>query len=464
KAGLKSTEHLLGLIDAAAADESVPNMDLSFLDPLAREFVTELGRGEHDLHALVDDQEILEVATVSKEEGAWFTPTLYAMSNMTSNPAPPNPMWDKYMSIAMQDLWDFASGPAYAMSEDQMRGEDAVYELRSLLMRKLLGAGANLLVGTDSPVTHVPFGFAMVEELRAMVKAGVPQDESLRAATLNPARYFGREGELGEIKTGALADLILLEDNPLEDVGALREIAGVMSQGQWRARDELQGMLDDIVKKNKSIELVFSDAPEFPDPGAALADFLAEDGSATRVIADHSDDDKTTIRAAFGESDAWKSVTIDVGEEKHLLQSEGGTTVSLIYQNGQWTLTSDGSVIESVKGEPIASVLTGTPADAAILRAVVGDLEPGEERNAFVWNCGPSLDCSSALSEIIRIRAVKREVIPGYGFFLEADVYEVAAVQRGNITPFSFWIAQGFAKGQPVRYEVDGEKPWRRIR
>jgi pimeloyl-ACP methyl ester carboxylesterase len=86
-------------------------------------------------------------------------------------------------------------------------------------------------------------GFSLHEELEWLVKAGLTPIEALQAATLNPAQFLGREKELGTVERGKLADLVLLDDNPLEDIRNTQRIAAVMANGRYMDKTELQKML-----------------------------------------------------------------------------------------------------------------------------------------------------------------------------------------------------------------------------
>lgn len=89
-------------------------------------------------------------------------------------------------------------------------------------------------------------GFSVHDELELFVRAGFTPLEALQTATLNPARYLGLSGSLGTIEQGKLADLILLEANPLESVGNTRKIAAVVADGRYLPREFLQRMLADV--------------------------------------------------------------------------------------------------------------------------------------------------------------------------------------------------------------------------
>jgi imidazolonepropionase-like amidohydrolase len=112
------------------------------------------------------------------------------------------------------------------------------------LVKLMHAAGVGFLAGTDTPPgVNVFPGFSLHDELQLFVQAGFTPLEALQTATLNPAVFFGREGEMGTVENGNLADLVLLDANPLEDIGNTRKIAGVVARGRYLDRAELDRML-----------------------------------------------------------------------------------------------------------------------------------------------------------------------------------------------------------------------------
>jgi len=106
------------------------------------------------------------------------------------------------------------------------------------------GAGVQFLAGTDTPPGVYVFpGFSLHEELQRFVAAGFTPMEALQTATLNPAKFLGMEDRLGTIEKGKLADLVLLDANPLEDIRNTQKIAGVIVNGRYLARADLDKML-----------------------------------------------------------------------------------------------------------------------------------------------------------------------------------------------------------------------------
>lgn len=81
-----------------------------------------------------------------------------------------------------------------------------------------------------------------------LVEAGLSPYEALEAGTRNAAAALGKQAEFGTIEVGKRADLLLLESDPLSDVGALQERAGVMLNGRWLPQEQLGSLLDGLAE------------------------------------------------------------------------------------------------------------------------------------------------------------------------------------------------------------------------
>jgi imidazolonepropionase-like amidohydrolase len=92
-------------------------------------------------------------------------------------------------------------------------------------------AGVRLLVGTDSPEPFTPPGLALHQEMALFVEAGLPPAAVLQAATLHTAQVLKMDSQLGSIEEGKLADLVILDANPLEDISNTRKISQVVKNG-----------------------------------------------------------------------------------------------------------------------------------------------------------------------------------------------------------------------------------------
>ncbi len=120
-----------------------------------------------------------------------------------------------------------------------------VFERQKRLLGELHRAGVGILAGTDASDEPWVFpGSALHDELGLLVDAGLSPLDALRTATLNPARYRARGRPLAPlIAPGSDADLVLLRENPLEDIQHVRDIRGVVAAGHWYSPEDLAAMV-----------------------------------------------------------------------------------------------------------------------------------------------------------------------------------------------------------------------------
>jgi len=95
------------------------------------------------------------------------------------------------------------------------------------------------------PLPYLFPGFSLHDELALYVKAGLTPLEALQTATRNPAQFLGLIDRLGTVERGKLADLVLLEANPLQDIANTKKINAVVVNGRLIDKAELQRMLVD---------------------------------------------------------------------------------------------------------------------------------------------------------------------------------------------------------------------------
>jgi imidazolonepropionase-like amidohydrolase len=121
-----------------------------------------------------------------------------------------------------------------------------MFAKRHELVRALHAAGVPLLAGTDTPMRNVPPGFGLHEELLEFARSGLSPAEALRAATYEPARYFAALDSLGTIEAGKLADLVLLDADPLANIAIAHRIAAVLTRGHVYERAALDRLLTQV--------------------------------------------------------------------------------------------------------------------------------------------------------------------------------------------------------------------------
>jgi cytosine/adenosine deaminase-related metal-dependent hydrolase len=119
-------------------------------------------------------------------------------------------------------------------------------DLRIKIVGAMQRAGIRLLAGSDAPNPYIFPGFSLHDELELLVRAGLSPLEALQTATVNPAKFLGIEKEIGTIEKGKLADLILLDANPLVDISNTKKINAVVANGRFLDRTVLDKMLTDV--------------------------------------------------------------------------------------------------------------------------------------------------------------------------------------------------------------------------
>ncbi|MGH9839156.1 MAG: amidohydrolase family protein, partial [Blastocatellia bacterium] len=181
-----------------------------------------------------------------KKNGTWQSPTLTVLRSVThlDDPNFTNDPRLKYMPPSLRSNWDPKNDRRFKMytAEDwaESRKVYAKYLEVTGAMRK---AGVEFIAGTDVSNPYCFPGFSLHDELALLVKTGFTPMEALQAATRNPARYLGLLDSLGTVEKGKLADLVLLEANPLADISNTQKINAVIVGGKLVTKSEIEAML-----------------------------------------------------------------------------------------------------------------------------------------------------------------------------------------------------------------------------
>ena len=123
-----------------------------------------------------------------------------------------------------------------------------VAALRRRVLQALHAGGANIALGTDSPQVFSVPGFAVHHEMAFYVDIGMTPYAVLEIGTRKPAEFFDEADEFGTVAVGQRADLILLTENPLDDIAHAARRAGVMVNGRWLPEEEIQRRLTEIAQ------------------------------------------------------------------------------------------------------------------------------------------------------------------------------------------------------------------------
>ena len=136
-----------------------------------------------------------------------------------------------------------AARAALAESVDPVDTTFAEWSLRRT--GELHAAGVPIAAGTDTPIGWSIPGYSLHTELEQYVLVGMTPLEALYSATVRPASFFGLENEMGQIEAGFMANAVLLSANPVEDITHTRTIEGVINQGAFLSRTQLDQLVID---------------------------------------------------------------------------------------------------------------------------------------------------------------------------------------------------------------------------
>lgn len=156
----------------------------------------------------------------------------------------------RYMPTRVVDGWVSRFADLAASVEENRDSTMQMLANRDRLLRAFSQAGVEILMGSDAPQLFSVPGFSIIREASAMVDAGMTTKAVLEAATRAPGRYFASEDSFGEIKAGMRADLVLLDADPIAEIAALGQQAGVMAQGNWLSGAEIEARLEAIAARH----------------------------------------------------------------------------------------------------------------------------------------------------------------------------------------------------------------------
>ena len=232
-AGQKSFEHLIGIFEGSSPLEDAflkgPKTPGQFLSTYDSK------RGA-TLFALLAKNHTWQCPTLVWERGG----NLIDQTNFASDARA------KYVPASWKDVtWKrFTEEITHDFNTDDLATRKRFVEKELEVVNEMHRAGIPFLAGTDTPPGVYIFpGFSLHEELQRFVAAGFTPMEALQTATLNPATFLGMEDRLGTIKKGKLADLVLLDANPLDDIRNTQKIAAVIVNGRYFSRADLDKML-----------------------------------------------------------------------------------------------------------------------------------------------------------------------------------------------------------------------------
>ncbi len=232
-AGQKSFEHLIGIFEGSS--------------PLEDKFITGT-KTQHEFLSTYDPARAAALFALLAKNHTWQCPTLVweRGGNLIDQTDFAHDIRAKYAPAYWKDVtWKrFTEEIVHDFNGDDLATRKRFVEKELEVVNEMHRAGIEFLAGTDTPPGVYVFpGFSVHEELQRFVAAGFTPMQALQTATLNPAKFLAMDDRLGTIEEGKLADLVLLDANPLDDIRNTQTIAAVIANGRYFSRADLDKLL-----------------------------------------------------------------------------------------------------------------------------------------------------------------------------------------------------------------------------
>ncbi|MCI0351405.1 MAG: amidohydrolase family protein [Acidobacteriales bacterium] len=246
---MRTVEHILygGFLLAASDDEP------KLRDRLAAAFQTgrilDIGRVLDDAERTYNPQRASAMWQELKKNGTAVVPTLVSVQTLATmdRVLEPGP-YSQYLPQYLVAAWSKQKAQARA-STDRLGWYKKELSRELKIVGELQRAGVLLLAGSDALDPYDLPGESLHRELELMVQAGLTPNEALQTSTLNPAIVLGRLNDLGTVSPGKFADLVMLDDNPLDEITNTRKISGVFLRGKFLSRSQLDSMLETVRRR-----------------------------------------------------------------------------------------------------------------------------------------------------------------------------------------------------------------------
>ncbi len=236
-AGQRSIEHLMGILLYSSSKSDELKADLMK--------GTNINQLNDKLVDTYDPSRAAALDALFVKNKTWQAPTLtirYARPYLHELQASNDPRL-KYMPNTIVESWGPRLDQRQPTSPEVIASRKRLFQKELEVVASMHRAGVNLLAGTDTPNPYCFPGFSLHDELGFMVQAGLTPLKALQTATINPADFLGLSKTVGTIEKGKIADLVLLNANPLENIANTKRIAAVVSSGRLLDRKALDGLL-----------------------------------------------------------------------------------------------------------------------------------------------------------------------------------------------------------------------------
>jgi hypothetical protein len=232
EAGLDELEHLSGVAEALGWERNQNTASWDFFK----------------LWASIDLERANRLIDLIQEKGTWIAITRLVWLRLATT-------WDsryrshpqmKYTPRPLQEYWETFSP---RNQQVQRSPKDMSIPTRmdrcqqiagmAIFTAELFRRDTKILIGTDSPFPNLLPGFSYHDEIQALLECGLSEKAALQAATIAGAQAIQMDHLVGTVEAGKMADLIIVDGNPLDDISALESIDVVTRNGRWLFPQEL---------------------------------------------------------------------------------------------------------------------------------------------------------------------------------------------------------------------------------
>jgi Amidohydrolase family len=255
-AGQKSIEHLTGVLLGCSSKENEIRKDVDARRQAgaSRTFTSSI-RDQIAALDSFDNKKANELFARFAKNGTWMDPTLTVLRSIAyvgDSDFRNDPRLRYIPGYLRAGMWGGDPFGLKSRTADDNASAKRVFQKSLEIVGVMKRAGVQIIAGTDTPNPFVFPGFSLHDELGLLVKAGLTPMEALQAATRNAANYLGMLDSTGTIEKGKLADLVLLDDDPLADISNTKKIKAVVVGGKFVNRVMLDEMLAKVEAGNKN--------------------------------------------------------------------------------------------------------------------------------------------------------------------------------------------------------------------
>ncbi len=243
--GMKSIEHVTmhHLYFSGIEDSLRPKLTRNLLDndALAKAVRT------------FDEKKFENIVKVLVENKTFISPTIWTSKIDIANLG--MDFFEDQEGIPFIPLYEYAEWQHFRdtkpnLSDETNKRNDSIFVHEKFLIKKMYDAGVQLLAATDVGYYYMIPGFSLIDEVIELKDAGISELGAIQTATINPAKYFSATDSLGTIEKNKLADIVILDANPLEDINNLKKTNATIVNGKLYDKETLEKMKMKVLTSN----------------------------------------------------------------------------------------------------------------------------------------------------------------------------------------------------------------------